>query len=152
GRRDVGQRPPADQRQASAVATFDAREHEKVRVGREVTAIGVRFAYEIVVRERRDDWRFLVLVEAARPLEGERLDRGVVAVVEALGEGAARQDRVAVEIVEPKIGLVGRAVGVEAPAPVLVDVEATEAVDMAAELAAFAVALGDGAAAAKLYL
>src|SRR5262249_36851484 len=67
--------------------------------------------------------------------EGVALKGGIVAAVEHLRKGTAGERALVREVEEPFIGLVGGPLDVEAPAPIPVDVETADGVDVAAEVA-----------------
>src|SRR3546814_3900897 len=78
-------------------------------------------ADEVVVGERRDDGELVVAVVLAHALVGEAAHCRVVAPLQSLEVGLALQRARRVEIVGAQIGIVGCPVGLEAPAPGLVE-------------------------------
>src|SRR3546814_3111189 len=101
-----------------------------------------RLADEVVVRQRCHDGEFVVVVVAAQALVGETAHRRIVAPLEAFQKGFAFQRAGVVEVIGAQVGVVRGPIGLEAPAPGVVEIEAALGVDVAAKAV-----LGDGAVA-----
>jgi hypothetical protein len=139
---------------APGVAALDSAQHPDVGIEGVAAAEGIGLAQKVVVDQRNNDRKLLVVAVVAQALVDEAVDRKVVAATQVLG-GQVRGQRGGIrEVVEPQIGVVAGPLQVEAPAPGVIDRETPERVDMAAKFVALRLAVclfavRDGGAAAE---
>ncbi len=87
----------------------------------------------MVLGERVHDRQLVVVIGAAQALVQIVVDRQVIATIEALDEGPARQVPLARKIEHAQIGIVGGSLRIHASAPGFAEIETGAAIDMAPE-------------------
>src|SRR6185369_17033440 len=92
-----------------------------------------RLADEIVIELRRDEGRRLVIEILLGALEGIAFSRGIRTTEEALGIDLVLQPALGAQVIVAQIILVSGVLETEPGPPVIIDVEQTLALDMAAE-------------------
>ena len=150
--------PAAIKRQPAAARAVGAQQFHEIGIEGVAVTVAPGVADEAVLGDRRDKRRIARVVVALETLEGICVQRGIVAPAESLDEQVAGQGVFEVESVAAKVGIVGRSLDVESPAPSLVDIKQADTSDVAAgvapadNLAEVSALLGPGDAAGDLEL
>src|SRR5262245_48371241 len=122
---------PADAAvQSAALAAVYPGQIEGAGIVGHVVANTPGFADIMITRLGPNQWELIIVVLLAQALPPKRTHDAIAAIVEVLGEGLGCERTFAAEVVQAHIGLVGSALQIRPPAPVLVQIEARLAIDV----------------------
>ncbi len=136
---------------APGIPAAAARDAEHTRVQETAPAVKPPVAGRVQAQFGQDVGQLPRGVSLGLALEGQGARAQVVVPVEALDIGLGRKEALVAEVVDALVGVVAGAVGAEAPAKTVIDVEAPFGVHVPAENVVFGIIarfpVGDGAAA-----